>query len=992
MKMLNLETLGKIGWEAISQSVKLDGDYLRNIIKSSQLQYKEYVRIAETINNSPDYAKQSEKFLYAYLDTKCDIKDMLEKTIEKSNNIQSINESNFYNSPIIQAPHANLTITIGEDKEIRTEMPSSRTDKFNKIINVPFNKNNNFIGRNKDIDKIKNGLDKNNIQTIVGMAGVGKSQLAIEYIYKFKSEYDVIFWINADNGDNIYNGYLDLAKSLNIASKSLTTEEVIRELFLWMYNENWIIILDNVENYSDVVDILPKHYNGHILITSKNPNCKSISDSVNLELFNDDEVNEFYSMRLGENEKSKYTTLGTILGNLPLALEQSTAYIEQCAIDVDSYIKLFDSDTIELLSNNLNETSHNKNLVKSIDLILDKIKEESIDAYKLSQLLCFLDSNKIPKQMIEILTGILDINEAIKVNDMIRILRKYSLISATNKYVSIHCLTQSIIEFSMSDVKKLEYIKVISEYLNDSIDLNINTAEKINIHADLYPHYKRILMHLNNYHVKSNDRILMLVKLSFNMKKIMNLDEALINAKEAYRLTQEYNEQYLLGPIYNLLGGIYKDLGDYSNALKFYNKNLNIKDEDLFLYIVTKNNIGLILSKQSKYKESKIILEECLVNINKFITNDEDEMIFIKEAKLNIISNLALAECNLNNLENALFLNKQSLDLAKVLYDEESILYSREINNKGYILENKGEYEKALENYYKSLDIDKKLFGMKHAEVAKKIMNCSNCLINTEQYDEALDILEDAKEIYDILYNDINHISLSDYYSVLSKVEFHREAYEKAILAIEEAIKIRTKIYDEDLKLSVYYELLGRYKQKLYGLEGSLEYFDKSIDIVQNIYGENSFQNFKIIYDIILELKEYNIKNIPKRYLNKLLKIGIKLNEESHIHALNLISSIYAINENYNDAIRCYNTLINVLDIKLKYDEIAINYSNLASMYSYLDNNLNVNKFIFKAIDIIEQNNVSESTKKTVLDNFKTMFNIEYGPTHKVLKEIIIHS
>src|SRR4051794_7478681 len=68
---------------------------------------------------------------------------------------------------------------------------------------VPFPRNPDFVGRSEDLEALHQILQEREPVGIrpaglTGMGGIGKTQLAVEYVYRYKDNYpDGIFWVNA---------------------------------------------------------------------------------------------------------------------------------------------------------------------------------------------------------------------------------------------------------------------------------------------------------------------------------------------------------------------------------------------------------------------------------------------------------------------------------------------------------------------------------------------------------------------------------------------------------------------------------------------------------------------------------------------------------------------------------------------------------------------------------------------------------------------------
>ena len=71
-----------------------------------------------------------------------------------------------------------------------------------------------FVARKKELSKTHELLHGHSNRTCVvlyGLGGIGKTQLAIEYIRRHKEKYTAIFWLNANNQDSLKLSFRDVA-------------------------------------------------------------------------------------------------------------------------------------------------------------------------------------------------------------------------------------------------------------------------------------------------------------------------------------------------------------------------------------------------------------------------------------------------------------------------------------------------------------------------------------------------------------------------------------------------------------------------------------------------------------------------------------------------------------------------------------------------------------------------------------------------------------
>jgi len=125
-----------------------------------------------------------------------------------------------------------------------------------------------------------------------GLGGIGKTQLAVEYIRRHKEKYTAIFWLNANDEDSLTLNFRDIAQQVLkyhpstdvLASVNLegNLDQVVNGVKTWLDhrdNSRWMIIYDNYDNPrtpsnpdSSAVDVrrfLPSSDHGSIIITTR---------------------------------------------------------------------------------------------------------------------------------------------------------------------------------------------------------------------------------------------------------------------------------------------------------------------------------------------------------------------------------------------------------------------------------------------------------------------------------------------------------------------------------------------------------------------------------------------------------------------------------------------------------------------------------------------------------------------------------------------------
>lgn len=125
-----------------------------------------------------------------------------------------------------------------------------------------------------------------------GLGGIGKTQLAVEYIRRHKEKHTAIFWVNANHEDSLQLSFRNIAqevlkyhpwtKTLSDVDLEGDLNRVVNAVKAWFDlpgNARWLLIYDNydnprISNQSDrsTVDIrqyLPESDQGSIIIITR---------------------------------------------------------------------------------------------------------------------------------------------------------------------------------------------------------------------------------------------------------------------------------------------------------------------------------------------------------------------------------------------------------------------------------------------------------------------------------------------------------------------------------------------------------------------------------------------------------------------------------------------------------------------------------------------------------------------------------------------------
>jgi Tetratricopeptide repeat/NB-ARC domain len=223
--------------------------------------------------------------------------------------------------------------------------------------NVP-QRNKNFTGRDDVLTQLREGVSS--MVTVVlphalqGMGGVGKTALAVEYAHRYSSDYDLVWWIPADQPPLVRSSLAALADRLGLqaaAAKGIegAASAVLDALRRGEPYGRWLLVFDNADQPEDLNDILPRGP-GHVLITSRNHRWLGVVDTLQVNVFARPESTEFLAKRVPAGISGpEADQLAEELGDLPLALEQAGALQAETGMPVNEYLRLLKEQVAHLM-------------------------------------------------------------------------------------------------------------------------------------------------------------------------------------------------------------------------------------------------------------------------------------------------------------------------------------------------------------------------------------------------------------------------------------------------------------------------------------------------------------------------------------------------------------------------------------------------------------------------------------------------------------------
>ncbi|KAJ4011437.1 hypothetical protein NW752_008435 [Fusarium irregulare] len=223
--------------------------------------------------------------------------------------------------------------------------------------------NTRFTGRTSILNALEDkffGQDPSQRMSLVGLGGVGKTQIALRFAYQIKDhrpDYS-IFWVSALSDETAERAYGDIAKKLGVQKRS-EDDDVKDLVYQYLSSDKagkWLLIVDNADDAELILgsaekpgleEFLPQREDGIILLTTRSGKVAEAfaqSDVIDIEQMDREESTMLLGKSLArkqllQDEKSVIELL-TYLTFLPLAITQAAAYLNRTRAPIRTYLGL----------------------------------------------------------------------------------------------------------------------------------------------------------------------------------------------------------------------------------------------------------------------------------------------------------------------------------------------------------------------------------------------------------------------------------------------------------------------------------------------------------------------------------------------------------------------------------------------------------------------------------------------------------------------------
>ncbi|MFA1539810.1 FxSxx-COOH system tetratricopeptide repeat protein [Actinomadura monticuli] len=263
-------------------------------------------------------------------------------------------------------------------------------------------RNPDFVGRDRLLAGVRTALRDGTAALLphseFGMGGEGKSNLAVEYAYRHADDYDLVWWIPAEQTTSARAALALLARQLGTPMSDdikETVDGVLRALRAGRLYRRWLLIYDNAQDPDQIVPLTPTSPEGsgtglgpgrHVLVTSRDRGWERHASVVNVGVFERPESIALLCRLVPRLSEAEADLLSERVGDLPLAVHQAAAWQAVTDGSVEDYLGLFDRRLTDIASAASSGEDFPAPLAAGVSLNLDLLQERDPVAWALLEL------------------------------------------------------------------------------------------------------------------------------------------------------------------------------------------------------------------------------------------------------------------------------------------------------------------------------------------------------------------------------------------------------------------------------------------------------------------------------------------------------------------------------------------------------------------------------------------------------------------------------
>ncbi|MXQ65073.1 tetratricopeptide repeat protein [Actinomadura rayongensis] len=429
-------------------------------------------------------------------------------------------------SQVVQARDVTLNQTFPWSAPPPGALPPVAQVEGAGLVGLPRQPARVFVGRDEALMTVRRTLTTGGAgviaQSVVGLGGVGKSELALQYAHERRGDYCLVWWLLAETGDDIDAGLAELGRALaapvaSAAAAQAPASEAAAWALAWLAShDGWLLVFDNAEHPDDLQPYLGRLSTGHVLITSRRATGWGAVGTTVLRLgvLSDHDAADLLARALDEpdaspaDDRAARRELAVELDGLPLALRQAAAYIAATpGMSVREYLRrLRDSPQWALAatptdsdgsgSANRSVRSDQHVVAATWQVTMARIGQDHPVAPRVLRLMACFAPDALPVHVLYRLPAhSAAVTDQIQIEQALAALITYSMIDQApgRSHVSVHRLVQAVTRAQLSQSERDEDQATAATLLDQALPDDPRTSTSWPAFAELLPHAVHLL-------------------------------------------------------------------------------------------------------------------------------------------------------------------------------------------------------------------------------------------------------------------------------------------------------------------------------------------------------------------------------------------------------------------------------------------------------------------------------------------------------------------
>jgi tetratricopeptide (TPR) repeat protein len=642
------------------------------------------------------------------------------------------------------------------------------------VWNIPFPRNPYFTGREEVLRSLAASLRTGETvgisqpQAVSGLGGVGKTQLALEYAYRYYQDYEAVLWTRADTQEALISGFVTFAAMLQLPMLEEDDQlKVVQAVKHWLVsNTCWLLLLDNADDLTLVRDFQLPAGKGHTLLTTRAASMGRLAHALEVDALNN-EPGALFLLRRTErlasdaqleqaeaSDRAIALAISQELGGLPLALDQAGAFIEETKCSLADYLQLYRTQRSELLKARGGLVSdHPEPVATTWSLSFANVQKRSAIAADLLRVCAFMHPDAIPEEII--IEGATALGPNLQVvaqnplafNQAIGVLLSYSLLKRQPEehLLSMHRLVQAVIQDELDEETQRRWAERVVQAVSQVFPFDEPAP---------WPKSQRYQAQalvcealIKRWNLILTEAIAVLYNAGSYLEARVQYEEAEPMLREALAIGEKRYEvdHSDTSDLLQALAKIYSKQGKEEEAEPLMQRALAIREKTLgpehFRTAQTLNALAVINSKQGKGEKAEALYQRALAIREKTLGPEHPE-----------------TADTLNTL---------------------AVLYTRQKR-----------YEEAEPLLQRALASRERTPGPEHPDTAHTLYNLADLYLNQGKYEQAESLFQRALAIYEKTFGP-EHPHTSDTLNSLARLYHAQGKYEQAELLYQRSLRIR---------------------------------------------------------------------------------------------------------------------------------------------------------------------------------------------------------